>query len=88
MYLRFTYITLTQDSKSRPTKVTTLFECLSKVVTPDGPSLHLVYILVVDLVLVLNIQVIMYINDTLNCDHYEQLSAKCRLILYAMFLNG
>jgi hypothetical protein len=71
-----------------PTKVSTLFECLSKVVTPDGPSRHLVYLIVVDLVLVLNIQVIMYINTTLNCDHYEQLSAKCMFILYAMFLNG
>ena len=71
----------------RPTKVSTLLECLSKVVTPDGPSLHLVYIIVVDLVLVLNIEIIMYINVTLNCDHYEQLSAKCWLISYAMFLN-
>ena len=60
---------------------------LSKVVTPNGPSLHIVYIMVVDLVLVLNIEIIMYINVTLKCDRYEQLSAKCRLISYAMFLN-
>jgi hypothetical protein len=72
----------------RPTKVSTLFECLSKVVMSDGPSLHLFYIMVVDLVVVLNIQVIMYINVMLNCDHYEQLSVKYRLTLYAMFRNG
>jgi hypothetical protein len=68
--------------------VSTLIEWISKVVTPDGPSLHLVYIMVVDLVLVLNIEIIMYRNVTLNYDHYEQLFAKCRLISYAMFLNG
>jgi hypothetical protein len=45
-----------------------------------------VYIIVyiVGLVLVLNIEIVMYIYVTLKCDHYEQFSAKFRLILYAM----
>ena len=50
----------------RLTKDSILFEWLSKVVTPDGTTLPLVYIIlyVVDLVFVLNIQVILYINAT------------------------
>ena len=45
-----------------------LFEWRSKVVTPDYPTLPLFYIIVygVDLFLLLNIQVIMYINITLK----------------------
>ena len=64
-----------------------LFEWRSKVVTPDSPTQLYMMLTLFSSWIETQSCIPIPLNVTLKCYPYEQLSAICRLKLYAMFLN-